>query len=205
MAGKGKAGKDRQEASMGDEGISFASVFQAKAFIARELKKSENKFAAEVRSCEVDKRHREMTFDKRELDDLLIKGLLDGSSGLVTGRYLKMGMEMTKAAEVLDASTKFFDDRIARYTKTAEQAVTRMKDMAGQLAEHENRLSEALQRLSKTLGDPAMAAALENAKQLSTALSLLEQMEPGGALERVVKALSASGKGCEANAPHPDL
>ena len=116
-----------------------------------------------------------------------------------------MGMEMTKAAEVLDASTKFFDDRIARYTKTAEQAVTRMKDMAGQLAEHENRLSEALQRLSKTLGDPAMAAALENAKQLSTALSLLEQMEPGGALERVVKALSASGKGCEANAPHPDL
>lgn len=190
---------------MGNEGISFASVFQAKAFIARELKKSENKFADGVLACEVGKeekkRYREMTLDKGKLVDLLTKGLLDGSSELVTRRYLQMSMEMTKAAEVLDASTRFFDDRIARYTKTAEQAVEKMKDMASQCADHENRLTEALQRLSKTLGDPAMTAALENAKQLSAALSLLEQMEPGGALERVVKALSASGKACEATAP----
>ncbi len=187
---------------MGNEGVLFESAFQAKTFIARELKKSENKFMDGVLSCEVDKHYKVKTFDKRELVDLLMKGLLDGSCGLVTGRYLKMSMEMAKAAEVLDASTKFFDDRIARYTKTAEQAVTRMQDMASHLAEHENRLSEAMQRLSKTLGDPVMTTALENAKQLSAALSLLEQMEPGGALERVVKALSASGKACEPTSPH---
>ena len=113
-----------------------------------------------------------------------------------------MSMEMTKAAEILESSTKLVEDKLNRYTEMADRTVEKMKNIAKQLADHENHLSEAMQRLSKTLGDPAMTTALENAKQLSDALSLLEQMEPGGALERVVKALSASGKACEPTSPH---
>lgn len=185
--------------SVEQEGISFESIFQAKTVISRELKKSEKLsdggFGG-LLSCErVNKGYRKTSFDWQKFYEFLIKDLLDGSGVVVNRRYLHMSMEMTKAAEILESSTKLVEDKLNRYTKMADQTVEKMKNMAKQLADHENHLSEAMQRLSKTLGDPAMSAALENAKQLSVALSLLEQMEPGGALERVVKALSASGTG----------
>ena len=182
---------------MGNEGISFESVFQAKTVISRELKKSEKwgRNDRDLVSLErVNKGYRKTSFNWQKFYEALIKDLLDGSGVVVNRRYLQMSMEMTKAVE----------DKLIRYTDMASQTVEKMKNMTNQLAAHENHLSEAMQRLSKTLGDPAMSAALENAKQLSAALSLLEQMEPGGALERVVKALSASGKSCEPTAPHPN-
>ncbi len=184
---------------MSHEGISFESVFQAKTVISREIKKSEKRSTDALLSCDprgVERKgYRKMGVDSRKFFELLVKDLLTGSGDLIVKRrYLSMSMEMTKAAEILDSSTKLVEDHLARYTKIADQAVEKMKNVAKQLADHETHLSEAMQRLSKTLGDPAMSAALENAKQLSVALSLLEQMEPGGALERVVKALSASSK-----------
>ena len=175
------------------EGISFESVFQAKAVISRELKKSENHSSDVIRKAEV-KGYRVASFDSRKIREFFLKDLLDGSGMVVNRRYLNMSMEMTKAAEILDSSTKLVEDKLARYMKTADQAAEKIQNMAKQLTDHEKYLSEAMQRLSKILGDPAMSAALENAKQLSAALSLLEQMEPGGALERVVKALSSSSK-----------
>ena len=180
--------------SVEQEGVSFESVFQAKAVISRELKKSENYSIDVIRKAEV-KGYRTPSFDSQKIFKFLLKDFLDGSGMVVNRRYLTMSMEMTKAAEILESSTKLVEDKLNRYMNTADQAVEKMKNMAKQLADHENNLSEAMQRLSKTLGDPAMSAALENAKQLSVALSLLEQMEPGGALERVVKALSASSTG----------
>jgi hypothetical protein len=187
---------------MGNEGILFESAFPAKAVISRELKKSE-KWNHGLPSCErVNKGYRETSLDWKKFYEFLIKDLLDGSEVVVNRRYLHMSMEMTKAAEILESSTKLVEDKLNRYTEMADRTVEKMKNIAKQLADHENHLSEAMQRLSKTLGDPAMTTALENAKQLSDALSLLEQMEPGGALERVVKALSASGKACEPTSPH---
>lgn len=185
--------------SVEQEGVSFETVFQAKTVISREIKKSEKRSTDALLSCDprgVERKgYRHMGVDYRKFFELVLKDLLDGTGDLIVKRrYLNMSMEMTKAAEILESSTKLVEDKLNRYMNTADQAVEKMKNMAKQLADHENHLSEAMHRLSKTLGDPAMSAALENAKQLSAALSLLEQMEPGGALERVVKALSASSK-----------
>ena len=69
------------------EGIPFESVFQAKAVISREIKKSEKRSTDALLSCDprgVERKgYREMGVDYRKFFELVLKDLLDGPGDLI--------------------------------------------------------------------------------------------------------------------------
>lgn len=113
----------------------------------------------------------------------------DNGFSILTRTAIMMSDQTTKAAEILDASSDVFQKSLSQFRTTSDEAINEAKKRVSQLNDYSNRISDSLTRLQKTLSDPSMSKALENAAQLATALESLLQLEQSGNLSKVMAAL----------------
>lgn len=95
------------------------------------------------------------------------------------------------AATVLEQAGKLFNEQLAKFNTTSENAVKSAKQRVSQLNDYNSRLASSLAALNKTLGDERMVAALNNAEKLATALELLDKLESSGKLDKIMAAMNA--------------
>lgn len=109
----------------------------------------------------------------------------------VTRGAIKVSEQIVEATEVLEQAGKLFNEQLAKFNTTSENAVKSAKQRVSQLNDYNSRLASSLAALNKTLGDERMVAALNNAEKLATALELLDKLESSGKLDKIMAAMNA--------------
>lgn len=114
---------------------------------------------------------------------------MDGGGSLITRSALKMTDQAIVAAEILDKATEVVENQLTKFNRVADAALDETKKRVSQLNDYNNRLTTSLANLNKTLGDEKMVRALENADRISKALSLLDELEKKGSLQKIMDAM----------------
>ena len=116
----------------------------------------------------------------------------DGGGSIITRKGMDMADQSITSAEILDKATEVIENQLVKFNRVSDSAIAETKKRVSQLTDYNNRLGVALGNLNKTLGDEKMARALENAEKLVTALTLLDELEKRGSLQKMMHALNPS-------------
>lgn len=135
-----------------------------------------------------------MVFRSKDVNDLAIAEIVRSDDGfsLTTRKALKMSDQITKAAEILDSSGEVFEKSLEKFQATSDHVIGEAKKRVAQINDYSARLGDSLSRLQKTLADPAMSKALENAEKLTQAFEALLVLEQSGNLSKILAALQKS-------------
>lgn len=102
-----------------------------------------------------------------------------------------MAEQAIEAAEILRSTQALFQKQLHQFSEATDEAVKEAKQRVSQLNDYTNRLGTSLANLNKILGDERMARALENADKIAAALKLLDSLQQGGNLDKIIAALQA--------------
>ena len=108
---------------------------------------------------------------------------------VITRGVVKMANQAELANEILEKSSEIVEAQLDRFNTTCDIAISEAKKRVSQLNDYQNRLATSLVNLNKILADDRLARALQNAERLSAALTLLDQLEANGSLERIMVAI----------------
>lgn len=133
----------------------------------------------------------QVLFRKGDVVDMMMKEVvrLDDGGSPITRSALKMTDQALIAAEILEKATSVVEDQLIKFNRVADSALDETKKRVSQLTDYNNRLTTAFSNLNKTLGDEKMVRALENADRIANALSLLDELEKKGSLQKIMDAL----------------
>ena len=104
---------------------------------------------------------------------------------------INMADQAVQAAEILQSTQALFEKQLHQFNEASDKAVKEAKQRVSQLNDYTNRLGTSLTNLNKVLGDERMARALENADKIAAALKLLDSLQQGGNLDKIIAALQA--------------
>lgn len=116
----------------------------------------------------------------------------DGGGSIITRRGHDMADQAVILAEVLEKSMELMDSQLDKFNAVSDKAIDSAKKKVAQLNDFSARLTQSLTNLNKVLGDERMVKALQNAETLANALTLLDELEKKGALQKVMAALQSS-------------
>ena len=125
------------------------------------------------------------------LDEIVSTGPV---GSVITRGVVKMTTQAELANEILAKATEIVETQLDRFTATCDKAVSEAKKRVSQLNDYQNRLATSLVNMNKILADDRLARALQNAERLSAALTLLDQLEANGSLERIMLAIAPESK-----------
>lgn len=100
-----------------------------------------------------------------------------------------MANQAVAASELLDKATEVLTASLSKFNQVSDNALNESKKRVSQITDYNNRLATSLANLNKTLGDERMARAVENAEKIVTALTLLDELEKAGRLEKIMAAI----------------
>lgn len=102
-----------------------------------------------------------------------------------------MADQVVEAAEILQNTQALFERQLDEFNNAADAAVKEAKQRVSQLNDYTNRLATSLNNLNKVLGDERMVRALDNADKIAASLKLLDSLQQGGNLDKIIAALQA--------------
>lgn len=139
-------------------------------------------------------RRRDPCFDNGYVLRSVVLDLCDPAPSTLPFNFtgvIDMADQVVEAAEILQNTQALFERQLDEFNNAADAAVKEAKQRVSQLNDYTNRLATSLNNLNKVLGDERMVRALDNADKIAASLKLLDSLQQGGNLDKIIAALQA--------------